>query len=194
MLPSLVVLTLLTSTLAAPALPQHPTVTLPTGIFVGRTSKYNIDSWFNIPYALPPLGPLRFAAPVKDNRNHGIFDSSVRSRSPSSRLRMRTLTRTLSQEHGWNCPQQNIVSKVLNLPSSLGRIIDDVFARLIAIPAFVPISASNASEDCLNLMVQRPEGTKSDAKLPVMVFVSRYSFSKSSLSSLDRSCASRRDF
>lgn len=54
----------------SPVSPQAPELTSPCRL--------------NIPFAQPPVGPLRFAAPLPVNKNYGIFDSTVcpPSRSP----------------------------------------------------------------------------------------------------------------
>ena len=46
--------------LAAPSLD----VTLTSGTFRGVTNSNGTDAWLGIPFAQPPIGPLRFKAPV----------------------------------------------------------------------------------------------------------------------------------
>ncbi|GAA5836898.1 hypothetical protein JCM11251_005817 [Rhodosporidiobolus azoricus] len=131
--------------LAAPVSP--PTVTTSYGTWQGTTSS-SIDSWRGIPFAEPPVGQLRFAAPVKTTRNYGTFDAS---------------------KYGKSCPQMNIASGVF--PGFFGQLTRDLFDVVTGLPILSSVAGTDAAEDCLFLNVQRPAGTAPDAKLPVMVWV-----------------------
>ena len=86
----------------------------------------------NIPFAAPPVGPLRWKPPQPAKAWTGVRDATT---------------------FGAACIQP---------PVRMGG----------AIGALMPESDPYAtSEDCLNLNVRRPAGTKAGAKLPVMVWI-----------------------
>lgn len=92
-----------------------------SGAFQGVLTSNGTEHWLGIPFAHPPVGSLRFKAPVPiTTALGGIQNSST---------------------FGDACPQ---------LPASLGAPM---------------------SEDCLYLNVWRPNGTSSDAKLPVLAYI-----------------------
>jgi carboxylesterase type B len=100
-----------------------------------------IDSFKGIPYAAPPVGDLRLRPPQPIASSFGTFESQL---LPAA------------------CPQFWSSLEGSNLP-------EDVAGLLSNSPIFK--AASLKSEDCLTLNVQRPAGTSSDAKLPVMVWI-----------------------
>ncbi|KAL0931278.1 sterol esterase precursor [Colletotrichum truncatum] len=100
-----------------------------------------VESFGGIPYAKPPTGPLRLKPPVRLTDNIGTFDAT----GPAGA-----------------CPQMISSSDSQN-------ILFDLLGDIANLP-FVQ-KASGQSEDCLSITVARPEGTKADAKLPVLYWV-----------------------
>ena len=59
---------LLQTTLALGPRDSAPTVTVANGTYIGRSvPEWQQDHFLGIPYAIPPLGPLRFARPQSLN-------------------------------------------------------------------------------------------------------------------------------
>ena len=116
-----------------------PTVAITNGTIIGTTSG-SIDSFKGIPFAQPPVGPLRLRPPQPLMTSFGIFTSLA---NPNS------------------CPQ--FLSQITG-----GSLPDTVLGMLNASPLFQQITEQ--SEDCLNLNVQRPSSTTSSSKLPVVVW------------------------
>ncbi|KAF4551778.1 Carboxylesterase-like protein 22 [Elsinoe fawcettii] len=137
-------LALATSVTAAPLDERQtgPTVRVANGTIVGTTAN-GIDSFRGIPFAEPPLGPLRLKPPVSYNRQYpgGTFQAT---------------------QMGASCPQFALQTNTSSLPN-------DVLALLVNSPLFQRIL--NAQEDCLNINVQRPAGVAADAKLPVVFWI-----------------------
>ncbi|EJD00170.1 alpha/beta-hydrolase [Fomitiporia mediterranea MF3/22] len=105
---------------AAPS-PNGLVVDTTSGAFQGVLTTNGTERWLGIPFAQPPVGSLRFKAPVPiTTAPAGIKNAST---------------------FGDACPQR---------PASLGAPM---------------------SEDCLYLNVWRPDGTSSDAKLPVLAWI-----------------------
>ncbi|KAH8118201.1 alpha/beta-hydrolase [Phellopilus nigrolimitatus] len=94
---------------------------LKTGAFQGILTSNGTERWLGIPFAQPPIGNLRFKAPVPI----GTASSGIKNAST----------------FGNACPQ---------LPGGLGAPL---------------------GEDCLVLNVWRPNGTSSDEKLPVLLWI-----------------------
>ncbi|KAK1658152.1 Alpha/Beta hydrolase protein [Colletotrichum godetiae] len=119
---------------AAPA-----TVDAPAGILVGR-SVGSVETFSGIPYAEPPIGPLRLRPPQRLNSSLGNFDAT---------------------ENAAACPQ-------FLLSTDSRNILLDVVGSFLTLPFFQPITGQ---EDCLTVTIQRPSGTPSDAKLPVLFWI-----------------------
>lgn len=118
-------------------------VDLTSGKFVGVTSAADgIDKWLGLPFAQPPVGNLRFKAPVPITR-------------PSSTIRN-------ASQFGNACPQE---------PSdSLGAPIaeDCLFLNVRALQSNMFLTVHLLIS--LALQVFRPAGTSSKDKLPVLVW------------------------
>lgn len=116
-----------------------PRVTIQDGTVIGTIAGL-VESFKGIPFADPPLGPLRLKPPRPLSRPFGAFISTP---IPSS------------------CPQFLSQIDRKNLPSSaLGILSNTPFLQI----------ATEQSEDCLNLNVQRPALRNPLSKLPVVVF------------------------
>ncbi|TQN67875.1 putative secreted lipase, partial [Colletotrichum shisoi] len=100
-----------------------------------------VESFGGIPFAKPPTGPLRLKPPVRLTGNIGTFDAT----GPAAA-----------------CPQMITSSDNQNaLLDLLGDIANLPFIQ----------EATGQTEDCLSITVARPEGTKADAKLPVLFWI-----------------------
>ncbi|EQL02755.1 hypothetical protein G6O67_008267 [Ophiocordyceps sinensis] len=138
-----------------PSSPVMP-VKLASGTIVGR-SHLGIDTFNGIPYADPPVGPLRLKPPQKLSRNLGTLDAT--GTAPT-------------------CPQMPI-------PDETRNAIQRVSSALLDFPFFqVP---DPQQEDCLTVSVQRSSGTKPDAKLPVLVWIYGGAFQLGSTNGYDAS-------
>ncbi|KAK4221316.1 putative sterol esterase precursor [Podospora fimiseda] len=140
---------LLGQTIAAPPEPPtqvlekraFPTVTIPSGDEIVGVSRLETEAFNGIPFAEAPVGPLRLRPPVRLNRTLGTFDG--RGIAPA-------------------CPQffadtdsNDLIARVLDAITNL-----PFFQRALKI-----------SEDCLNINVIRPIGTKAGDKLPVLFWI-----------------------
>ncbi|KAJ7023146.1 extracellular triacylglycerol lipase precursor [Mycena alexandri] len=101
---------------------SNPTARIGKTVVIGTTGPDTVEFFGGLPFAQPPIGNLRFRAPV-----------------PLTTLNGSTFNAT---NWGAGCPQG----------------ADDSPGVLLA-------------EDCLNLNIFRPAGTKPDAKLPVIVWI-----------------------
>lgn len=133
------------------ALPQGrqsaPSVSVSNGTIVGSTSD-GIDSFMGIPFAMPPVGNLRLRPPQ-------CYDQAY----PGGTLVATEVPTACPQFEGsFSTAELDILSAVVN---TIGDITDIPFLKL----------PTKSGEDCLTLNVQRPEGTTSDSKLPVMVYI-----------------------
>lgn len=142
--------------LALPAYAQNssaPTVTLKgAGTIVGVTNlTTKQDTFLGIPYALAPLGVLRFAAPapLPDEPSRVIHAAG----------------------YGPACLQPPSVSA--STPTSW---VVSHLTRFIALPNKTSFPLTRMSEDCLTINVVRPAGLNHTAKLPVMVWIYGGSF------------------
>ncbi|KAI9159155.1 Lipase-like protein [Paramyrothecium foliicola] len=100
-----------------------------------------VESFGGIPYAEPPIGPLRMRPPKRLTRSLGTFDGT----GPAGA-----------------CPQ--FVSS-----TESKDFLFDVLGSIANLP-FVQ-NVTGQSEDCLTITVARPEGTKANAKLPVLYWI-----------------------
>ncbi len=114
-------------------------VITPQGTLVG-TSVLGVESFGGIPFAEPPVGPLRLKPPQRLNSSLGVFDATGL---------------------GPACPQMFF--------STAGDLISSVLGDLLTTPLFQTVTGQ--TEDCLTMRVQRPAGTKPDAKLPVLFWI-----------------------
>ena len=100
-----------------------------------------VESFGGIPYAHPPTGDLRMKPPKRLTEPMGTFDGT----GPAGA-----------------CPQ--FVSS-----NDAQHFLLDTLGSIANLP-FVQ-NATGQSEDCLSITVARPEGTKADAKLPVLYWI-----------------------
>ncbi|KAK3988796.1 sterol esterase precursor [Cladorrhinum sp. PSN332] len=119
----------------------NPTVTISTGDKVVGVSRIGTEAFNGIPFAEAPVGPLRLRPPVKLNRTLGTFDAT--SIAPA-------------------CPQ-------FFADTDSNDLIAQVLDSLTNLPFFQ--KALKVSEDCLNINVIRPIGTKAGDKLPVLFWI-----------------------
>lgn len=128
---------------AAP-LSLTPTVTIeyPQATFIGSPGV--VEAFSGIPFAKPPVGPLRLKPPQPITEPLGTYNATA---------------------NGKACPQlffsDNIVNNDAIPTSEIGLLLDT--------PLFQTVL--NAGEDCLVINVQRPAGTTPDAKLPVLFWI-----------------------
>jgi len=133
------------SAIAAPvneARALGPSVQIQNGTVVG-SSLLGIDTFNGIPFALPPTGSLRLKPPQSYNQQYpgGIFTATGVPRA---------------------CPQQGSYVNTTALPADTKNL-------LLANP--IVQAATDSGEDCLTLNVQRPSGTTSSSKLPVIFWI-----------------------
>ncbi|OCH83683.1 alpha/beta-hydrolase, partial [Obba rivulosa] len=119
-----------------------PSIVLDKGTFIGK-SVNRTDQYLGIPYAQPPVGNMRFHLPEAAGPYHGVYNATT---------------------FGDICPQD------LNpLVSGSGAVYLEP-AEAVYDETFPPPNVTQ-SEDCLNLNVYMPAGTKSGANLPVVVWL-----------------------
>lgn len=133
---------LLPSILALPLETRQsgPSVTIVGGTVVGSSTN-NVDTFKGIPFAQPPVGPLRLKPPQPLNSSFGTFDGTQEPKA---------------------CPQFINVFNPDSLPA-------DAVDQLLNSPLLQ--TATNQGEDCLTINVQRPAGVAEDAKLPVLFWI-----------------------
>lgn len=134
------------TTFAAPAAdPLFERQTGPTVTIENGTvvgsADVDIENFKGIPYAQPPVGSLRLKPPQTITEPFGTIQATG---IPSA------------------CPQFFVQIDTSNL---VGEVISDLLYN----PALQ--AATQTSEDCLTLNVQRPAGTTADSKLPVMFWI-----------------------
>lgn len=149
---ALFTLTLLPLALAAPAPIEKdarpvekraaPTVIAPSPqATVAGKSFLGVETFNGIPYAQPPVGQLRLKPPQPLTSALGKIDGSASPRA---------------------CPQFFFGLDGSNFPG-------DTLGLILNTPLFQTVT--NQGEDCLTVNVQRPAGTKADAKLPVLFWI-----------------------
>ncbi|KAI1408126.1 sterol esterase [Hypoxylon sp. FL1857] len=99
------------------------------------------ESFGGIPFAQAPEGNLRLKPPQKLNTSLGTFDATGL---------------------GPSCPQ-------MFFSTDGNDLLTSVLGNLLDTPLFQTVT--DQKEDCLTMRVQRPTGTKSDAKLPVLFWI-----------------------
>ncbi|GAO16369.1 uncharacterized protein UV8b_00274 [Ustilaginoidea virens] len=130
------------------------TVVAPAGTVLGNV-RNGVESFNGIPYALPPLGPLRMKPPVRRTQSLGVFDAT----GPAGA-----------------CPQMVASTSSRGFLSGLlGKIANLPLVQII----------TRQSEDCLTITVVRPEGTTAGAKLPVLFWILGGGFESGSTSMYD---------
>ena len=119
-----------------------PTVTIASpAATVIGSSSGGVDSFSGIPFAQPPTGSLRLKPPA------------------SLASALGTVTATAAAA---SCPQFYFDTDFSQFPTNLvGELLD--------LPFFQKVT--NAQEDCLTININRPSGTTSSSKLPVLVYI-----------------------
>ncbi|KAF1967848.1 alpha/beta-hydrolase [Bimuria novae-zelandiae CBS 107.79] len=142
-----VLLSLLPLAIAAPAAEPlekraSPTVIAPSpGATVVGKSVLGVETFNGIPFAKPPTGNLRLKPPQPLTSSVGKVDGSQIPKA---------------------CPQFFFSLDESNFPTNLLGVI-------LNTPLFQTVT--NAGEDCLTINVQRPAGTTSASKLPVLFWI-----------------------
>ncbi|KAJ7599915.1 carotenoid ester lipase precursor [Mycena floridula] len=117
-----------------------PTVGLDNGIFTGVNSD-KVDKFMGIPFALPPVGNLRFRLPQQISTYKGSFNATA---------------------YGPACPQQKIkVPILMGIPQEIVDYIVNFFHG-VKFPD---------SEDCLTINIIKPASATSASRLPVVVWI-----------------------
>ncbi|KAF9738914.1 hypothetical protein PMIN06_003595 [Paraphaeosphaeria minitans] len=142
-----VLLSLLPLVIAAPAaIPLEkrasPTVVAPSpGATVVGKSLLGIETFNGIPFAQPPTGKLRLKPPQPLTSSVGKVDGAQIPKA---------------------CPQFFFSLDESSFPAN-------VLGTILNTPLFQRVT--NAGEDCLNINIQRPAGTTSSSKLPVLFWI-----------------------
>ncbi|KAI0633893.1 alpha/beta-hydrolase [Trametes polyzona] len=119
-----------------------PIVTLDAAIVVGRTNN-SVTSFLGIPFAEPPVGDLRLRLPMPIRAYNGTIKANILATQ---------------------CPQL-VPPLRSDLPSEMVQDMAGYFS------SFFLTADTPQSEDCLTISVQVPEGTKADARLPVLALI-----------------------
>ncbi|TLS24757.1 hypothetical protein PpBr36_08837 [Pyricularia pennisetigena] len=121
---------------------ESPQVEMKDGSLIKGSVLGGVESFKGIPFAEPPVGDLRMRPPVRLKKPLGKFDASM----------------IIPPQ----CPQF-IFSTVS------GGLLTQVLGNLINKGLFQKVL--DATEDCLNINVQRPKGVKAGDKLPVLFWI-----------------------
>ncbi|WOO84281.1 putative secreted lipase [Vanrija pseudolonga] len=116
-------------------------VSAPAGTLYGL-NRLTTEAFTGIPFAQPPVGQLRLAPPVRLTTPLNNFDATQQSAA---------------------CPQFLSSTKPDDLPSTIADIVVNKTPFLQ--------QALKVSEDCLNLNIFRPAGTKAGDNLPVLFWM-----------------------
>jgi carboxylesterase type B len=112
----------------------------PSSTVIGN-SALGVEGFHGIPYAYPPIGPLRLKPPVRLNSSLGTFDATGIEAA---------------------CPQ-------FFLSTGGNSLITQVLGDVVNLPFFQTVTKQ--SEDCLTMNVIRPAGVKAGANLPVLFWI-----------------------
>ncbi|PON28476.1 hypothetical protein TGAM01_v202970 [Trichoderma gamsii] len=123
-------------------------VTIPSGIIIGSTDN-GVESFRGIPYADPPTGDLRFRPPVRLSRHLGEFDATKKPVACHQ-----------GPIYGPFADTQNAVATLAEI-----GVASSVFKNIAG------DTPAEFDEDCLIINVQRPEGVKAGANLPVLFWI-----------------------
>ena len=133
-----------------------PTVDLSYAKVVGAGGL--VESFRGIPYAQPPTGNLRLRAPQPITGNLGTVNAAGLATQ---------------------CPQGiGGGPNTTALPAEVTTLLD-------SIPGLTNIASALVGEDCLTVSVQRPLGTTSSSKLPVLFWIYGGGFSAGSTAMYD---------
>ncbi|KAI9616592.1 hypothetical protein H4Q26_010990 [Puccinia striiformis f. sp. tritici PST-130] len=119
-----------------------PKVELDYGSFIGKLEPIlQLERFYGIPFAEPPVGELRFANPIKPTKTY--FNRDATKLPPA-------------------CPQQTFGGNTSSEPYH--SLLNGAHLNPLAyIKAFGP-----GQEDCLTLDITRPAGTTNSSRLPVI--------------------------
>ncbi|KAH6953844.1 Alpha/Beta hydrolase protein [Ilyonectria sp. MPI-CAGE-AT-0026] len=133
------------------------TVTISAGTIVGSLVD-DVEYYRGIPYAQPPIGPLRLRPP-KPIEGYGTIQATGL---------------------GPACPQftnadsSPVFNRVLGIPGATEAL-------------FFAAALGNETEDCLTVSVMRPQNTQPDEKLPVLFWIHGGAFQLGSAQSFNAS-------
>ncbi|KDR82547.1 hypothetical protein GALMADRAFT_57728 [Galerina marginata CBS 339.88] len=125
-------------TAAAPL--SGPTVVLDGANFVGVNSG-TTEKYLGIPFALPPVGDLRYRLPQAITYSNGTYDASA---------------------FGPSCGQQSIELPIIKglVGDAANYVVNSIFGQIFP-----------DDEDCLTINVVKPKGATPTSKLPVVVWI-----------------------